>query len=329
MDRISEMPSAFESVKTKLLNEFPSEKIQGLNTDRVVNFIRSEELQVKPFIIFDKEDLPKVQEIVGHTGLLRSAFSNGERGLYSPEMDLVLVLRDKEYEKTNGAIYTEGLLVHELAHASSMYSGYITPDNEKFYTARVGFCLSQNRKEWGWVLEEGWADMNRGNYVKKYATVEEKDKLTRALKFMTLDMDDTIPIRPFSGDFLPLPVKYFYVTPEGLPTTTPSAYAGFTLESICKHDPNFASVLVDSRKSVEGLRKFAAKIEKLNNGLYYELQKSSYTEKSFSEKLSIVLSRVDGGIKNVINAKGQLKDWWDSYFNRNQVLSGTGESDQK
>jgi hypothetical protein len=56
MDKVSEMPPAFESVKDRLLRQFPKER---------------------------------------------------------------------DYEKSSGAIYTEGMLVHELAHASSMYQGYV------------------------------------------------------------------------------------------------------------------------------------------------------------------------------------------------------------
>lgn len=98
----------------------------NLFPQRVENFIRQEGLTVKPYIVFDRKDLPKVEEIVGNTNLLRSAFeSHHTKGLYSQEMDLVLIPRERDYEKSSGAIYTEGMLVHELAHASSMYQGYV------------------------------------------------------------------------------------------------------------------------------------------------------------------------------------------------------------
>lgn len=74
------MPATFESVKNLLLREFPKEKNDGLNTARVEGFIRQEGLEVKPYIIFDRENLPKVKEIMDGTGLLRSTFNNGEGG---------------------------------------------------------------------------------------------------------------------------------------------------------------------------------------------------------------------------------------------------------
>ncbi|MCX6719139.1 MAG: hypothetical protein NTZ38_02060, partial [Candidatus Taylorbacteria bacterium] len=159
MEKVFEMPPGFELVKNRLLVEFPIEHIEGIiNTKRVENFIRQEGLEIKPFIVFDRKDLQKVRDIVGNTGLLRSIFNNGESGLYSPEMDLVLIVRDEDYEKSSGTIYTEGLLAHELAHASSMYQGYVTTNYVSYYTPRVGFCLPQNEVPWGWLLEEGWAD---------------------------------------------------------------------------------------------------------------------------------------------------------------------------
>ena len=318
MKKTFEMPSAFESVKNQLLAEFPREHIENINTERVEDFIRQEGLEVKPFIVFGRKDIQKVKEIVGETGLLRSVFNNGESGLYSPEMDLILIVRDEDYEKSSGTIYTEGLLVHELAHASSMYQGYVTADQKSFYTPRVGFCLPQNKIPWGWVLEEGWADMHRADYFAQHASDEEKGKLEDALKFGNLDIEDTVPITTPYGETLPLPIKYLYVTPEGKSTTKSSAYAGYGLELLCKKDPSIKSLLVEARNSIEGLRKLTKEIEKVMPGLYKTLQASDYKEDSFSKNLANVISNVAGGTKNVITAKGTLKLRWNEILQKNE-----------
>ena len=154
MEKFSEMPSAFESVKNQLLAEFPKEQIEGINIEKVENFIRQEGLELKPFIVFDRKNLQKVRKIVRNIRRDKLFTDIENIGLYSPEIDLVLIVRDKDFEKSSGTIYTEGMLVHELAHASSMYQGYVT-DYKSLYTPKVGFCLPQNKIPWGYALEEG------------------------------------------------------------------------------------------------------------------------------------------------------------------------------
>jgi hypothetical protein len=225
-------------------------------------------------------------------------------------MDMVLITRDREYENSTGVIYTEGLLAHELAHASSMYQGYVTTDYIRFYTPRVGFCLPQNQVAWGWLLEEGWADMHRANYVAQNASEEEKAKLKASLKFGEIEMEDTVPITTPAGVILPLPAKYLYVTPEGKPTTKSSAYAAYAIELLCKKNPDMQTLLIEGRSSVEGLRKLAQAIEIIMPGLYKKLQSSDYTEASFSEKLSTVITNVAGGLDKAVKARGSLRQTW-------------------
>lgn len=310
MDRFSEMPPAFQPIKETLLREFPKEENVGVNTERVEQFIASEGLPVKPYILFYQEDYSRVERIIGSTNLLRSAFKEGACGLYSPEMDLVLVRRDRKYEEANGAIYTEGLLVHDLAHASSMYEGYVSPDERSAYTPKVGFCLAQNKIPWGWLLEEGWADMHRANYFARYAAREERNRIETALKFGSVDLEETIPMITPSGELLPVPAKYIYVTPEGKPTTKSSAYAGYALEILCRRNPSLKPLLIEARSSVDALRKLAATLNKMSPHLYATLQKTDYTEADFSAKLGVVISKIHGSLEPAIKAKGALRNKW-------------------
>lgn len=271
MEQVLEMPRDFKSVRDKLLKEFPKEIMADVNTKRVEEFIRSEGLKVKPYIIFDIEDLPKVRKIVGNTKLLRETFKNGERGLYSPEMDLALVAREKDYEKVNGVIFTEGMLVHELAHSSSMYQGYVTSDRRGFYTPRLGFVLPQNKIPWGWFLEEGWADMLRANYLAKHALLATKS------------LGETNP-----------PLEYCFITPEKKLCTISSAFAGYALEILCKKSPSLKPLLIEARSSVEGLRKVVRALEEIMPGLYKTLQTGDNTEEEFFKKLTFVISNFGG-----------------------------------
>jgi hypothetical protein len=312
MDRATEMPSAFSSVKEQLIREFPRERVVGLDTKRVERFIEEKGLSVKPYIIFDSNDSDRLEKITANSNLPRNAFHNGAHGLYSPDMDLTLVRRDKKLEKVNGGIYTEGLLAHELAHASSMYQGYVTSDKQRFYTRRVGFCLPLNNTPWGWLLEEGWADMHRAEYFAKFATVEQKSKIDTVMQFGQLNLEDTVPITTPRGDILPIPVKYLNLTENGGPTIKSSAYAGYALELLCKKNPSLYSILKQARGSVEGLKKLAVQIDKISPSLYRFLQTSEYSEEDFSNKLQGVVSKIYGDVRSLIKGPTQLQDKWSS-----------------
>lgn len=309
MDRISEMPPAFESGNTQLLREFPKEKNEDLNTDRVENFIRQEGLEIKPYIIFDRKDLPRVREIVDSAGLFGSVFNNDEEALYSPEMDMIFIARNRSFEESSGVIYTEGLLVHELAHASN-----VTVNYKRLYSprVRVGFCTPRNQTAWGWLLEEGWADMHRAKYFAQNASEGEKQKLEDALGFGEIGMEDTIPITTFPGEILPLPFKYLSITPDGKPTALSSAYAGYTLELLCRRDLVIKKLLIEGRGSVKGLRKLAKAFEKIMPGLYEELQCTYCSKRGFSETLSMVITNVAGGMDRSVRAQGLLRSTWNN-----------------
>lgn len=313
MERVSENFPHFELIKKRLLAEFPRERLTGLNIERAENFIRQKGLEIKPFIMFEKKDYKKVMEIVGETGLIGSVFDEDAAGLYIPEIDLILIERDKDYEESSGAIYTEGLLVHELAHASSRhYEGSVRVLDEGLYSPRVGLCVlsPEIEKTSGLLLEEGWADMQRADYFAQNASAKEREVLERVSLSGKLNMNDTVIATPPKGEILPLPIKYFYVTPQGNRATKLWGIAGFLLELLCKKNPSLKSSLIKSRSSDEGLREVAKAIESIKPGLYKNLKTSNCTTDSCIEKLSMVIYEVMGGIENVIIASGSLREQW-------------------
>jgi hypothetical protein len=314
MEKITEIPRDFKTIKNKLLREFPKEDLEGINIKKVERYIESEGLTVKPYVVFYRDELPKIKQIEGESRLLRDGLDKGECGLYSPEMDMGLIVRDKEYEESNGTIFTEGMIVHELAHASSMHQSYITTDNISFYTPRVGFCLPQNKTPWGWVLEEGWADMHRANYVSKNASELERQKVFDSLHFGELNMEDTLPITiQQTGKILPIPVKYVYITPEGIPSIKSSSFAAYAIEILCKNNPNIKPLLKEARFSVDGLRKLSKELGKDIPEFYKEFHTKTYSENDFSD----ILSKIIGDkLSNYIVASGQLKKKWDDILSK-------------
>lgn len=303
------MSQEFRSVRDQLLSEFPLNKVEGLNIARAVNFIKDKGLEVKPFVIFDAKDLRKVWHILGQSRELRDQFTGNTVELYSPEADVVVVRRDLEYEEVNGPIYTEGMLVHGLAHATTINYGYSTTNGVDYWTPRSGLSFTGEAK-WGQLLEEGWADINRATYVAQNATEGEKTKLEKALQFGRLDMEDTIPLETSAEGILPMPVKYLNVVPGGEIEAIPSSYAGFAAELLCDSNPAMQKALIDSRKSVGGLRQLAREVDRIKNGLYLRLQGGDYSPTEFLRKLSMVIMEIGGGVEKTVKANGILRNTW-------------------
>lgn len=201
--------------------------------------------------------------------------------------------------------------MHELVHANNGYLRYVSPSENTFYIPRVGFCLPQNQSSWGWFLEEGWADMHRGNYFAENTSEEERKKLIGVLRFGNIGMEDTVPVYNISlHRFLPIPVKYLYLTPDGKPTFKTSSYAAYGLELLCRINPEIRNLLIEGRKSVEGLRKLAQTIDKIQPGLYRILQSVDYTEKDFAEKLYTVISSLKDRNQAVSASTDSLRNRW-------------------
>lgn len=326
-----EMPEEFRSVQNKLLKEFPKEKIEGINTERVEEFIKEKGMEIKPYIVVEKEDLTRMQDIIGCLGSFGEVLNNelvqglkvGGLALYQAEMDLVIALRHRDAERVNGGIFTERMLVHELAHASSGHRGYTKgrPGLNLPVVSRKGFCLSSDRKSnWGELIEEGWAEMQHADYFARYATQEERARIESALRLGTLGMEDTIPtgmalgviwVNVSRGEPLPLPVKYIFLRPDGTPGASTASLAGYALEILCKKNPSLAPAMVGARQSSEGLRKFARILHETSPELYKKLQVGDYSAREFYRKLDMVINKVGGGIENVIKAEGSLKEKWD------------------
>lgn len=305
----------FERVKSEVISAFQKEKIVGLDLNRAEDFIRSNGMEVKPYIIIGREDQDLLNRISGSSGLFRNVnFKEGVGGgIYIPEIDMVVVIRDPEKERLNGVIYTESILVHELAHASSMYRGFIKPfgkDVDAYMTPRSGYCLPNSNSEWGWFLEEGFAELLRGKYKSKYMNRLDKNKLERSFNYGELDWDDTLQTPDEDNIILPSPLKYADLRSNGVPGNKSSSYAAFALELILKRDPEIFPLLCEARKSLPSLRKLAKRLNKVSDGLYLYIQKGPYNMESFRSKLLYVINNISGGFKEAVKADGRLRDHW-------------------
>ncbi len=305
-----EKVTRFEKIKGEVLSAFHKERVTGLNLIRVENFITSFGLEVKPYIIIEESDMAKLREIDANSGLFRHV--NDDilgGGIYIPEVDLVVIYRDPSMEKLNGPIYTEAILVHELAHATCMNKGYIETRENNYIKPRVGFNLPNNF-EWGSFLEEGFAEYFRGIYKQKYINRRDKLRLQSITEYGNIKMDDTLGSPDSAGNILPVPFKYLDVTGETSIGVKESAYAGFAIELLMRKNKNLFKVLCNARSSIEALRSLPIELNKMDQGLYLFLQKGEYDMDSFRSKLKYIIDGLLGGTSKVIKSRGNLRKYW-------------------
>jgi hypothetical protein len=333
--RTTEMPEEFKRIRENLLQEFPKERVEGINLRRVEEFIKDRGLEIRPYIIIGKDDFLKMQRIVDSSSWesFLAFIGEGGIGLYDANMDLVVVFRDDDRERVNGEIFTERFLVHELAHASTRVGNYTAAydrngrEMDLPHALRTGFCLRSRHKETGWgeLIEEGWAEMQSANYFAQCATKKDRMRVESAVGQGSLDVEDTIPtgmalgamlVNVATGKPLPLPAKYVFLDSEGKPQAATAAPAGFALEILCRNNSSLAPAMIEARKSVEGLRKFARILYETSPELYKKLQVGDYSAREFRKKLEMVIDKVGGGIEKVIRAEGPLKEKWDKILKR-------------
>lgn len=316
----SERPSAIVEVRKKLLKKFPIEEVEGLNLNRVESFMTDLGLEIKPYIIIDREDLRRVKRTMKPYDFLGGILYKRKNniGIYNTPLGISIILRDPEDEELNGSIFTEGMIVHELGHSSSQHQDLVQTKPNSFQTSRVGFYFPGKRGSSGFI-EEGFADMIRARYVAKNATRSEVQHLVAAVAargFRQVRIEDTIPLGLEGGPLFPIPLKYFYVGKDALSSTTGSSFAGYAIELLCKKIPTLEKSMVLGRTSVEGLREIARLINGVSPGLYQRLQKGNYSYSDYYPKLGLVINEAMGGIEHTIIGKNYLLDWWEKQINK-------------
>ena len=290
-------------IRKKLFEAVPS-KQEGLDLERVKNFLKDWGLEMKDVLVFDPKDFPKILEVLKNSGFdsaLKRDWNENFLGTFIPEFDLAFLERSEELEKASGITHTESVLVHELAHASSMFGGLIIEHGGEtgeisIGTPRVGFGLRSPEKEQGYFLEEGFAEMVRGNYIEKFAMEEEREKLRKALSGNSdtgiFNKNKVKVTNKKTGEAFNLPLKYFFLCPDGEVKMGLSSLAGFGLEVLCEQKPLLKKQLAAGRKNINELREIPKLINNIKRGLYVRLRPLQYTADDFFSGLSYIKEAV-------------------------------------
>ena len=312
VETTEKMPPAWLLLRKEILEQIPS-KLEGLHTENVRAFFESfPGIVLNECVIFDEEDLPKLRELLVPSGLLDED-SLGEKkadGCFVAEIRLSLVKRLREYEAANGTIFTEGLLVHELAHSSSEYAQYIKPSPTLYATPRTGFSILTEgfSTARGSFLEEGFADMLRGQYVEEYATDEWKTATQIPELGSHCSPNTCVNVTTKIGYQHLLPLKYLFRNPKtqriGYTTSSPAA---FGMELLARKNDELYPAILSARHDVESLRDVARIINDIKPGSYSFLQKLKYSNEDFERGLRYIIDEIYNGTVR-LNEKSEFAD---------------------
>ncbi len=292
-ERVEALPQVFTDIRDEYLDKFADKNLDGLNTNRIHEYFDENELDVKPYIVVTPGDLKKVNKIDKKVGTLRGSFAKGSgtEGLYSPEMGMSIILRNPRLEAKNGPAYTEGHIVHEGAHSTAAIASYLRKkESHSYHNARSGFAFPLLARSSGFLFEEGWADLHRGNYLSKHFEDGSLDQVREAAEWGR-GPNETVSIE-LGGRQTPLPFKYVKVEEDGRLTSFPSVLAAYTVELLVQANPDIYPAMRESRANLEDLRDFAQEVNSLRPGLYPALRRLDYNEEDFARGLHMTLDEV-------------------------------------
>ncbi len=315
---VKSMPEDYKILRDYLIENLSS-KTEGLEIQRVNDYIKSLGLDLKKIIVLESTDLRKLNYQL--TSLFQSLeipeFEPQCLGRYLSEIDLVIIIRNRDFERLNGTIFTESLLVHELAHGSYNF-GFYTPligdriptkPTDKHTFTRSGFnTLSTTEKNKivsnrGNFLEEGFAEMLRANYVKSNMPEDFRKKIMNKLGHEESSPINKAATKNFKLDDFnyeyKMPIQYAYFQPDGKLIHAASAPAGIAFELLCKKNPRLYPALIEARSSPEGLRRVAKILDVIKPGLYSKLTKLQYNDKDFTQGLKYIIDTLYNGQVNM------------------------------
>ena len=209
--------------------------------------------------------------------LLDNPTSESE-GYYEGVTDVALVKRNPELESLNGTEITEAFAIHEIAHSSATINTILaitksrrglllSKSTTEFVRNRMGFYVRDaHSNRTGSTLEEGYADLERGLYVRDANLVTQfTSRASNYDQFMRS----------------PIPSHYMYKQgniKEPVLTFSQSTIPAAILEILIEHDQEFLNTLRKSRQDVAELANVACRMEHLMPGLHDRMLTTTKTD---------------------------------------------------
>lgn len=289
-------PVNWSEVKNGVLAKFPS-ALEKEVKQRVETFFQEEGLEMGECVVVDRNQVEALNIFMKKSGVEHFELIPDEReGTYVKDLNMSFVIKNKKINTMNHASMTEGIVVHELAHQSgaginendsSLEKERVKQNNPR-QTFRCGFAFSKRR--WGWLLEEGWADVVRQKYILKHPEASALDAVKKRLELPTsISPDFLVTItNEDSVSSYKLPIKYLFMNHEGKVIHAPSAIAAYCVELLQDKITDIFELLKNARKSTKGKRELASKLNAIHPHLYSVLQRGDYEEKDFLKSLNFV-----------------------------------------
>lgn len=271
------MNTQIEQWRTSILSEVESDE-SGLDIARVNSFLSKKGMLPKPFVIIDPSELDHFKQVIG-----APANSILPVAAYTPQFDFVFVLRDPDLEDLNGPEITESRLVHEQAHANNNFRTKAfwkySDGRVKHEEVRTGFSILGDNWTEGSFYEEGFAELMSHKYI-----TEEL-----GLKGGLYDWPGSARLIVGDPNYR-YPGSYLYNGGMTMPI-----HAAYGVELLIAKDPTILDAMHEARKTTEGLRMFANKVEALSTGLYTKLRKVAYDGISFVNANGLIVQTLYGG----------------------------------
>ncbi len=253
------------SIKREIVESVQA--IEGVDHKRVMDYIENLGLRAVDLIVVDQSGEERIQQILGNYPETKVGSCREFSGIYIGPADIVVVNRSRAMEEDGEFSFTEGLAVHELAHASGGFKN-------KVLTGQVRYGFKRNSEGAdlrGGFLEEAFADLIRGKYMSEF----QKEWIGRKALSMrrdNLEPDSVIKV----GNEIEIPVKYGNFSEErGVKTINflSSSLAGYCLELLCNKNPNLFSALLKARNDFNHLYRVKEILDYLSENLFDELDK--------------------------------------------------------
>jgi hypothetical protein len=269
----------------------------GLDLGHISNYRQKIGAPKKELLFLDPDEYDKALAIDGGD----EHSDHTSKGRYLQDVDVIVVKRDSELEGLNGVEVTESAAVHEIAHSSAI----LNPIQLKAETtgrfrkktevigdrSRTGFVVTANEKVKGTLLEEGYAEYERGQYMLEqgrkggFVTAGEDFDRNRALEL--------------------IPGQYYILKRDAEDKVEPAflsnaAVAAATLELLAAQDDKLTDALRESRKSSDGLREVAQRINAIVPGMYQKMHDVDINADDGMQKASALLVEV---YKATVSAK--------------------------
>jgi hypothetical protein len=246
--------------------------IDEYNLPRINDFLKSKGLDTDYSVfVLSQEDYENEENQNPHILLRWESHSTGEKLSLSR---VLIVKKDGEFEDHSGKLFTEGSIIHEIAHRNSLdlFQTTMPAINQRnITTVREGLALKKS--ESGYILEESFAALVQKEYIEKYAG--ESDFYNN----LNVNVQSANGMIKISTDQYntPFDIHFCFLVKRksGMTFTTPGV-AFSLLSRLIQKNPKIYTEIYNSRHSVDGIRMFIQEVEKIQKGLYVKIRNTPY-----------------------------------------------------